>query len=265
MVSPFQAIRDYEITNNIPRNWVNFAISRSGTQGAWQRLERGEIQLTEDQFFHPFQTDLHNERVWDEYWDVYIRKLELKPGSTSALPRRTTMHPPEMDTTALFWSMMAVARDPDPIMYPTLRYLRAEYPSLILAALSNTVPFPPEHPYSHPTSLDRDPRSWFDVFVSSSEVGLRKPSKDIYELAVRRLGAFVSEKGAEAIRPQEIVFLDDIGENCKMGTEVGLQVIKVELGRTEDAVGELGRRVFGVEDLVARVKAWGNTGSTSRL
>ena len=190
---------------------------------------------------------------------MYVRKLELKPGSTSALPRRTTERPPEMDTTALFWSMMAVARDPDPIMYPTLRYLRAEYPSLTLAALSNTVPFPPEHPYSHPTSPDQDPRSWFDVFVSSSEVGLRKPSREIYELAVQRLGVFVGEKGMESIWPQEIVFLDDIGENCKMGSEVGLQVIKVELGRTEDAVRELGRRVFGVEDLFARVQVWEKT------
>ncbi|KAK5279440.1 hypothetical protein LTR16_007673, partial [Cryomyces antarcticus] len=45
VVSPFQAILDYETAHGIPPGWVNFSISRSAPNGAWQRLERGEIPL----------------------------------------------------------------------------------------------------------------------------------------------------------------------------------------------------------------------------
>ena len=87
-------------------------------------------------------------------------------------------------------------------------------------------------------------------------MGLRKPAREIYGLALARIGAWVKERGLKDVKPEEVVFLDDIGENCKMGGKVGMQVIKVNLGRTDDAVAELGRRLFGVDDLVDRVRKW---------
>lgn len=253
VTSPFQAILDFEIKNNIPENWINFAISRSGHKGVWQRLERGEIKLNENEFFQQFRRELHDQKVWDEYWDVFIKRRRHGHGNP---PTRSSKTPPEMDTTGLFWNMMALARHPDPTMFRTLRYLRSEHPELILAALSNTVPFPPDHPYSQPQSPDQDPRCWFDIFISSAEVGLRKPAREIYELALHKIGLWAKERGLDKIEPTEVVFLDDIGENCKMGVKVGMQVIKVNLGMTEEAVAELGRRLFCVDDLFDRVMRW---------
>lgn len=48
-------------------------------------------------------------------------------------------------------------------------------------------------------------RPYFDHFIESSVVGLRKPDPRIYELALGRIGA----------EPHEAVFLDDIGGNLK--------------------------------------------------
>lgn len=57
----------------------------------------------------------------------------------------------------------------------------------------------------------------FDVVVESSQVGVRKPERAFYELALRRLG----------IRAEEAVFLDDLGVNLKPAREMGMHTIKV--------------------------------------
>jgi putative hydrolase of the HAD superfamily len=61
-------------------------------------------------------------------------------------------------------------------------------------------------------------RELFDVFIESSVEGLRKPDPAIYHLACERLGA----------RPEQMVFLDDIGPNLKPARAMGMATIKVE-------------------------------------
>ncbi len=58
----------------------------------------------------------------------------------------------------------------------------------------------------------------FHVVVESAKVGLRKPDPRIYEHACRALD----------IRPEEAVFLDDIGRNLKTARTLGMQTIKVD-------------------------------------
>ena len=70
-------------------------------------------------------------------------------------------------------------------------------------------------------------RPYFDVFVESSVVGLRKPDPRIYEHACRALG----------IAPREAVFLDDIGGNLKTARQLGMTTIKVDT--PERALAEL--------------------------
>jgi putative hydrolase of the HAD superfamily len=70
-------------------------------------------------------------------------------------------------------------------------------------------------------------RPYFDVFVESSVVGLRKPDPRIYEHACRCL----------AIEPVEAVFLDDIGSNLKAARALGMTTIKVS--GPEQALAEL--------------------------
>jgi epoxide hydrolase-like predicted phosphatase len=58
----------------------------------------------------------------------------------------------------------------------------------------------------------------FDVFVESCKVGVRKPDRRIYALALRELGVPASEA----------IFLDDMGQNLKPARAMGMTTIKVE-------------------------------------
>ena len=175
-------------------------------------------------------------------------------GSKSSLPS-----PPSIDGEALFWSMMSASRVPDPYVFPALERLLKQRPRPILGALSNTVIFPPDHPWSTNSSTPKDstsglsvfdPRSTFDIYVASAEVGMRKPSRDIYELALRQLDAFDRKNGGNGIKSEDVVFLDDIGENLKAGREVGMRTIKVQLGKTWRAVKELEATLGGGVELM---------------
>src|SRR4029077_8192331 len=74
-------------------------------------------------------------------------------------------------------------------------------------------------------------RDYFDVFIESAVVGLRKPDPRIYELACRELG----------VTPPEAVFLDDIGSNLKAARALGMATIKVD--DPDTALAELQRAV----------------------
>ncbi|KAL8717809.1 MAG: hypothetical protein Q9225_004982 [Loekoesia sp. 1 TL-2023] len=334
VLSPLEAITTYENENNIPRDWINFAISRSSPDGFWQRLERGEITMDKE-FFQGFNADLRNETSWKEFHTSFRNsKKKLKHvanptqlgdhvslkaeaadtrptdqdrgaqsssgqqlsqsraqdddrPSLSKLAKDTTigdpvsiesedvaqttstkasstnrhstvsssLSPPEATSTleqlppvpdidgeSLFWSMMAHSRNPDPYVFPALLRLEKLPPKEkpILAALSNTFIFPPGHPYNRLSDApESDPRSHFDIFIASAEVGMRKPNADIYKLAVERLDKFDKEKGGNGVKAQDCVFLDDIGENLKTASELGMHTIKVVLGKTWRAVKEL--------------------------
>jgi large subunit ribosomal protein L5e len=140
VVSPFQAILDYEINNGIPRDWVNFAISRSAPNGFWQRLERGELKLDEA-WFDGFQKDLTNPALWEQYHKTFKGRRKLKDitkenptqlGNSISLKAETsTSSPtdqdrgasssnsssippmPKIDAKWLFWEMMRVSRATD--------------------------------------------------------------------------------------------------------------------------------------------------------
>jgi len=236
VVSPFQSILDYEISQKIPPGWINTSISKSAPNGTWQQLERGEIPL-DAKFFQGFNRDLRNPELWKDFYTKAMKKQNLEVESIPPVP--------EIDAEWLFWDMMAASRAPDPWMVPALRKLKASGKYLI-AALSNTVIFPAGHPYTE--FWKDDVRNLFDVFVSSAHVGLRKPDPKIYELALEKLRNYAKENAAtkgkdlgwaEGIKPEDVVFLDDIGENLKSAKKVGFRTIRVILGQAYDAVTAL--------------------------
>jgi len=57
----------------------------------------------------------------------------------------------------------------------------------------------------------------FDAVVESSKVGVRKPEPRFYELACELIG----------VKPDECVFLDDLGINLKPAAAMGITTIKV--------------------------------------
>lgn len=157
---------------------------------------------------------------------------------------------PSIDGESLFWSMMSASRHPDPYIFPALERLLKQKDRPIIGALSNTVIYPPGHPwtrkdlssYSNSKVADTfliNPENYFDVYIASAKVGMRKPSRNIYDLAIQRLDDFDKQKGGKGIKPEDVVFLDDIGENLKTGREVGMRTIRVQLGKTWRAVKEL--------------------------
>jgi len=239
VMSPFQAILDYEIEKGIPPGWANYAISKASPNGAWQSLERGAIPMDE-QFFAGFKRDLTHPQRWQAFYSDLLKKQNL--------PVENVPPVPDVDAERLCWSMMAASRFPDPWMAPALRKLKASNRYLI-AALSNTVIFPPGHEYGRSTTQSGDDiRSVFDVFVSSAHVGLRKPEPKMYELALKEVEKYAVENVAtkgkdlgwvEGIKPEDIVFLDDIGENLKAAKRAGFGTIKVNLGRAYEAVEAL--------------------------
>ena len=222
MVSPFQAILDYEKAHNIPTGYVNFSISFSKPNGAWQKLERGELSLNEA-WFTAWKKDIQNPKSWEAY-----HKKNIDQSGYNSLPPMPDVRPDE-----LYWTMMGISRTPDPHMAPALRKLK-ETGRWRLAALSNTSIFPPGHPFNEPRPDDI--KEVFDVFISSAHVGMRKPDKIIYDFTMQKL----REKWPETdIQPGDVVFFDDIGENLKMGKKVGWRTVKVWLGKTEATAKEL--------------------------
>ncbi|KAI9686621.1 MAG: hypothetical protein M1822_003632 [Bathelium mastoideum] len=274
VVSPFQGILDFEKAHNIPSGWINYATSRAAPNGAWQRLERNELPL-DATFFQAYAKDLAHSARWAAFLAQRQQKQqqqrqEQRNGYATTTTTTTTNPspslsstpppPPTINTQDLFNRMMAPARHPDPYMYPALQRLRRSG-RFVLGALSNTVRYPADHPF-HPSSTadEANPRvelqSCFDVFVSSAEVGMRKPEAGIYALALAELRDAVRAReggregqeegkggevvvGGEELRAEEVVFLDDIGENLRAGREAGMRTIRVWLGRSEEAVREL--------------------------
>jgi HAD superfamily hydrolase (TIGR01509 family) len=230
VVSPFQAILDYEVANRIPPGWINFSISRSSPNGSWHQLERGEILLNAD-FFTAFKRDLQQPSLWKEFH----RRLQTKKGISSSVALDSLPPLPAIDAEYLFWEMMGVSRNPDPFMFPALRRLKASG-KYLMGALSNTIIFPPGHPFREDTIGLREQ---FDFFISSAHTGLRKPDPRIYAHALEKANELSAGKGGVRVNASDVVFLDDIGENLKAAKNIGFGTIKVVLDRTQDAVREL--------------------------
>jgi FMN phosphatase YigB (HAD superfamily) len=194
----------------------------------------------DDAFFAGFNEDLHHAGRWAAFYKIQAAKDASIPQEVPPVP--------EMDGRWLFNDMMKMSTAPDPWMYPALRKLK-ESGRFILAAMSNTVIFPKGHPLYREDFFADPIRGLFDVFVSSAHVGLRKPDPRMYEYTLREVDKYArananSERGlslgwADGVKPEEVVFLDDIGENLKGGRKLGFRTIKVSLGRAFEAVDEL--------------------------
>ncbi|KAH8671274.1 HAD-like domain-containing protein [Xylariales sp. PMI_506] len=239
VVSPFQAILDYELSLGIPPGWVNYSISRTSPNGFWHKLERGEIPM-DDAYFEGFSADLHDRVRWEAFYKL---QQDKNPGLLGDIPPL-----PKIDARLLFNTMMTISTTPDPWMFPALQRLR-ESRKYILAALSNTVIFLPGHPLHEDNFFASPVRRLFDVFVSSAHVGLRKPDPRIYEYAMGEVNKYAkshsldklggSSQFGKGVKPKDVLFLDDIGENLKAGKKHGFRTLKVNLGRAYEAVDEL--------------------------
>lgn len=92
-----------------------------------------------------------------------------------------------------------------------------------------------DSPYMPLANLTSELLPHFDYFLQSVELGIRKPNLDIFKTALQTIGC----------APQECVFLDDIGSNLKAAQSLGIQCIRVRIGKEGQAVREL-ERILGM-------------------
>ncbi|RYO49113.1 hypothetical protein AA0116_g12150 [Alternaria tenuissima] len=251
VISPFQAILDYEIENKIPIGYINYAIQKGPHDtGAWQLIERGEVELNDD-WFASFKKQLMRPEVWSQFLQKLAQQESVGGGQAI---KGGNPQVPDIDAKTLFWRMMKISRAPDPYMYPALRKL-GESGKFVLGAFSNNVTFPTgilddegklftkelvHPPAPNPYANDStDITTCFDIFLGSAAVGVRKPDPEAYKLAVREMDKIARKKGMGGVTEGDTLFLDDIGINLKFAKKTGLRTIKVNLGKTKDAVKEL--------------------------
>ncbi|MGH0034926.1 MAG: HAD family hydrolase [Myxococcota bacterium] len=146
--SPLHAIRDYEAELGIPEGFVNRVVVDTAPGGAWSRLERGEIAMTD--FFEAFESECR------ERGQRLSARVMMERMGESAAPR--------------------------PEMLEALRRLRGA--GFALAALTNNW----STDDGRRSNAGADLRPHFDVFVESAVEGLRKPDPRIYRLVCERLG-----------------------------------------------------------------------------
>jgi len=159
--SPLHAIAAYEREIGLPANFVNHVVADTAPDGAWSRLERGEISM--ETFYTDFEADCQ--------------------AAGQTLSART------------MFERMALEALPRPIMIEAIRRIRAE--GLLAGALTNNWANEDdgqENETDGPTGDGtRALADLFDVFVESSVEGLRKPDPRIYTLACERLGVELNE------------------------------------------------------------------------
>ncbi len=71
--------------------------------------------------------------------------------------------------------------------------------------------------------------SMFDHVIESSKAGVRKPEPEIYDMMC----------GALNVRPDECIFIDDLGVNLKPARAMGMTTIKAPYGDVTPAINEL--------------------------
>jgi epoxide hydrolase-like predicted phosphatase len=219
--SPLEGIAEFEREHGLPPGFVNVAIVSRGKGGAFQRLERGELGLGE--FYREFRRELAEPSNVVAYRAWLAKHGRAAPAGLAASV--------DVDTVALFASMMAKAASINPDMLHALFVLRGL--GLGVCALTNNWQLAEEQAPGVGSAKDSSStnllQGFFDEIIESSVVGLRKPDPRLYELTVSRLG----------VTHREVVFLDDIGMNLSAASKLGWHTVKVEIGRAREALSQL--------------------------
>ncbi|KAL9935410.1 hypothetical protein V8E36_005758 [Tilletia maclaganii] len=249
--SPLAAINVYEQNRNLPRHWINVAITSQGAEGAFQRFERNELDL--HSFYRQFGTELSNAEKNNQYYRDFCQ-VRAQP-IPSNLP--TSL---QVDGRELFGFMMRESFKADPKMLKAIVTLRQSGRFKVAALTNNFTP-----PTTVPSTSDSDGKpaptleeevehlglgpayeqlkSCFDLFIESAKVGMRKPDPEFFRYALRALD----------VQAQEVVFLDDIGINLKAAKTLGMKTIRVSIASSIPALQELekvvGMRLIEDDDL----------------
>ena len=171
--------------------------------------------------------------------DGFIRSLNATNPDTNAWARLERNEVPFDEFCSLFEAeavaaghsvdaravMELLAGEIRPEMVEAIRRCRAA--GLKTACLTNNFTSFDDFPADARAAGREDVLALFDVILESSKAGVRKPDPRFYEMACELLD----------IKPDEAVFLDDLGVNLKPARAMGIATIKVEDPR--EALDEL--------------------------
>jgi len=139
-------------------------------------------------------------------WGRHERGMLSTSQFCSAFESECRAHGFEISALALL-TRIAEATPVRPAMLQAVSDLRAR--GYQVAALTNNWPDIEGH-----ESVDL--RSHFDIFVASASEGVNKPDPRIYQRVLELLN----------LPAGEVVFLDDIGRNCKAAVRLGMHAIR---------------------------------------
>ncbi|CAE6461049.1 unnamed protein product [Rhizoctonia solani] len=265
--SPLIAMHVYEREKGLPKDWLNVFITRRGQGGAWQRFERGELELYP--FYSLFGEELSDTELGNRYYREWCQSKNV---DVPTLPESV-----KVDGRELFGRMMR-SHELDPYILNAIRKLR-ESKQFRIVALTNNYSAqyerirdtPPSKQEAHMLSPEAELeflgwgkstggpagpkiRALFDDFVDSSVVGSRKPEPEIYLYACK----------ANGVSPHEVVFLDDLGMNLKTAERLGMSTIHVPIGGSRKAVEQL-QQLVGIQLLDSATHIGPQSGGKSKL
>ncbi|RHZ53304.1 hypothetical protein Glove_443g62 [Diversispora epigaea] len=227
--SPLEGIAQYERKHNLPPNFINVSISKAGENGAFQRLERGEITVHE--FLKIFSEEMSNPKNKELYLEyLLLRGDKTISNETSIFPATITIEGKE-----LFQIMIAKMTKLNPIMFKAIKKLKASNKFKIVALTNNFQFSNEDSQIMEPIggNIPLELKNLFDEYIESSIIGMRKPDPKIFLYTCNKL----------KIEPKEAIFLDDIGINLKSAKNLGMKTIKVELNNSEKAIKELEKSI----------------------
>jgi putative hydrolase of the HAD superfamily len=212
--SPFDAFSRYEEQCGLPDGFIRQLNATNHHSNAWAHLERGDV--TFDEFCDRFEREARQAGGdLDARQVMALLSGEVRPAMVEALRRCRQ----RLKTALLTNNFTAAGSGAD----------RAAAGSGADHAAAGSGA---DHAAAGRGADHSGILTLFDVVIESSKAGVRKPDPRFYALACDALG----------IRPDEAVFLDDLGINLKPAREMGMTTIKVTdpdraLDELEDVVG----------------------------
>jgi len=184
---------------------------------AFARYER-EKGLPRD-LIRKINSTNHEDNAWARFERAEL-DIEGFDKAFAAEARALGHHVPGSDVIGL------LAGDFRPEMIEALKRVKQ---SLKTGCITNNVPSSAigNQPQAGRTIYSREIMELFDEVIESSKIGIRKPDPKIYRMMCEML----------SVKPEDCVYLDDLGINLKPARAMGMTTIKVESG--PQAIAEL--------------------------
>ena len=179
--SPFEAFNSFEKDNDIPKDFIRQVNSMNPNENAWAQLEQSKISLEEfDGLFA-----MESKKLGKEIQGSDVLSLlhgEIRPKIVQAIKKFKSLGFFQACLTNNFDS-----KDRDVSALDDKNEERMEIMQL------------------------------FDFIIESKKIGVRKPNRKFYEIALNKT----------KVNPKETIFLDDLGINLKPARHLKITTIKV--------------------------------------